>query len=188
MALIDVIRHFLLWLKYRRAQIVNTREELAAALVSLPPRIVVEGDDALRAYAATLAEPGGAAGWFRAERRAESATQRYRMAPPVGRVRARRGGEARRAARVAQRPDDTVVAGAGIGAALLLEALSFAGHARLGAIGIMAQLVLAALALSAMGWLIWRWAGLGRPVVTGWRLESRVPGRLVLARMRMRAR
>ena len=56
-----MIRRFWHVLKYFRAARVRSRAELDAALARAPGYIVVEGTDALRAYAASLAYRGGQA-------------------------------------------------------------------------------------------------------------------------------
>ncbi len=215
MGLIHFVRHFLLWLKYRNATIVNSREELAAALQRMPPRIVVEGDEALRAHAATLVE-----------RNAEKFAQMraaapmavpgeppvYMIVPTIGRIRdgyrSKRGASTRRIP-VRSGIDSVLVAIIGIVAALLLEWLSFPDEAprmirgphRPGMprtimlaptshvsqiIVDIAIVVLGIIALASAGWLVWQALGLGKPVKIGWRLEQRVPGRLVMARTRTR--
>ena len=47
--------------------------------------------------------------------------------------------------------------------------------------------VLGVVAAASMAWLIWHAIGLGRPIRTLWRVEYRVQGRLVMARVRKRA-
>jgi hypothetical protein len=47
--------------------------------------------------------------------------------------------------------------------------------------------VLGLVALVAMAWVVWQALGLGRPLKTSWRIEYRVPGRLVMARVRRRS-
>jgi hypothetical protein len=215
MGLIHFVRHFLLWLKYRNAAIVNSREELDAALQRTPPRIVVEGDEALRAFAATLVERD-------AEKLAKmrAATPDpvpgeapvYMIVPTVGRI--RDGYRPKRRTTSRRIPlksglDSIIVAVIGVVAALLLEWLSFPddaprmirgphrpgmpptiilvrpSHASQVVVDI-AIIVLGVIALASAAWLVWQALGLGNPVKTGWRLENRVPGRLIMARTRTR--
>jgi hypothetical protein len=215
MGLIQFVRHFLLWLKYRNAAIVNSREELDAALLRTPPRIVVEGDEALRAFAATLVERDSEK---LAKMRAAAPEQVpgeppiYMIVPTVGRIRdgyrPKRTTTSRRI-KVKSGIDSVIVAVIGLVAALLLEWLSFPddaprmirgphrpgmprtnilvapSHVSMVLVDI-AIIVLGVIALASAGWLLWQALGLGNPVKTGWRLEHRVPGRLIMARTRTR--
>jgi len=215
MGLIHFVRHFLLWLKYRNAAIVNSREELDAALLRRPPLIVVEGDEALRAFAATLVERDAeklAQMRAAAPAAAPGEPPVYMIVPTVGRIRdgyrAKRSDAPRRIP-VRSGLDSVIVAVIGIVAALLLEWLSFPEEAprmirgphRPGMRPIImpapvshvsqvlvdvAIVVLAVIALASACWLVWQAAGLGNPVKLGWRLDHRVPGRLVMARTRTR--
>jgi hypothetical protein len=217
MGLIQFVRHFLLWLKYRKAAIVNSRDELDTALQRMPPRIVVEGDEALRAHAAMLVERN-------AEKLAELEAASpapgpgeppvYMVVPTVGRIRDGYRPTRKRAA--TGRPislrnglDSVVVATIGIVAALMMEWLSYPDEAprmvrgprrpgmRLTVMAApqshlskllleIAVPLLGLIAVAAAGWLIWQALALGSPVKTGWRLEQRVPGRLVMVRTRTR--
>jgi hypothetical protein len=219
MDLVQFVRHFLLWLKYRKAAIVNSRDELEAAMQRMPPRIVVEGDEMLRAYAATLVERDAEK---LAKLKAASPAPGqgeppvYMVVPTVGRIRdgyrpTRERAVQRRRIRLKGGMDSVIVASVGIVAALLMEWLSFPdaeprmvrGPRRPGMpLTIMvaptshwskllvevAIPFLAAVALSAACWLVWQALGLGLPVRTGWRLEARVPGRLVMRRVRTRGK
>jgi hypothetical protein len=218
MGLIQFVRQFLLWLKYRNAVIVNSRDELAAALQLMPPRIVVDGDEALRAYAATLAEPD-AEKWAQMDAvtppLGPGAPPIYMQVPKIGRIRdgyrkTRKPPQAKRQRmRLKGGMDSVVVAAVGVIAALLMEWLSFPdlaprmvlGPHRAGVpapVGVaptwqvsqmlisLAIPLLGLIAISAAGWLVWQALGLGLPVQTAWRLETRVQGRLVMARVRTR--
>ncbi len=206
MELIEVVRHFLLWLKYRRAAIVNSREELEAALATVPPRIVVEGDETLRAYAATLAYRGALSEVRRAatrERKPPPETTDYLRVPTVGRITdGLRPPKRRGAARRPSRGVDTVfVACGGIVAALLVEILSMPdmepalvqGHhlpappQHAAWLTDIAIVLLGLAALASLLWLVWQVMGFGRPIAVAWRLEERIQGRLVLVRVRFRA-
>jgi hypothetical protein len=213
---IHFLRQFFYWLRYRNAAFVNTRDELTAAMQSMPPRIVVQGDEALRAYAATLAEPD-------AERLARLAATTpapspgappvYMVVPTVGRIRdgyrsTRKPAPKRGRLRLQGGMDSVVVAVVGFVAALLMEWLSFPDDAPRMMRGphrpdspVAAQTwhlshvlvaiaipLLGAVALGAAAWLLWQALGLGLPVRTAWRLEQRVQGRLVMARVRKRER
>jgi hypothetical protein len=216
MGLIHFIRHFLLWLKYRNAAIVNSRDELDAALQRMPPRIVVEGDEALRAHAATLVERDAERlAQLRASAPAPAPGEppAYMIVPTVGRIRdgyrTKRTATPRRRISVRSGVDSVLVAIIGIVAALMLEWLSYPDEAprmirgphRPGmrptiiivqpshvwqVVVEVAIPVLGVIALASAGWLIWQGLGLGKPIKTGWRLEARVPGRLVMARTRTR--
>jgi hypothetical protein len=217
MGLIHFVRHFLLWLKYRNAAFVNSRPELEAALQRMPPRIVVEGDETLRAYAATLVVPD-------AEKlaRLEAASPApgpgeppvYMIVPTVGRIRdgyrtARKPVAKRKRMRLSRGMDSVVVASVGVVAALLMEWLSFPDLAPRMVRGprrpgmrppppppptwhlshLLVEVAIPLLGLVAAGaaaWLVWHALGLGLPRHTGWRLEHRVQGRLVMARVRSR--
>ena len=217
MGLIHFVRHFLLWLKYRNAAIVNSRPELEAALQRMPPRIVVEGDESLRAYAATLVVKD-------AERIAllEAASPApgpgeppvYMIVPTIGRIRdgyrtTRKPVATRKRLGLSRGADSVVVAVVGVVAALLMEWLSFPdvsprmvrGPRRPGMrlppppaptwhlshlVVEVAIPLLGLIAVGAAAWLVWQALGLGQPRRTGWRLEQRVQGRLVMARVRTR--
>jgi len=211
MRLIEYLRRFLLWLNYRNAAFVNTREELEAAIGRMPPRIVVDGDDWLRAHAAALvqAEQEGPA-------QLPEQAPAVLVVPPVGRIRdgTRRGGRqrTREPLRLRGGMDILLVAATGIIAALIMEWLSFdqswprliegshaanAGahaaklvpapvHLSVWAVRLAIPL-LGIVAVVALGWVVWQALGLGLPLKTSWRIEYRVPGRLVMARVRRRA-
>jgi len=210
MHLIAFFRQLRIWLHYRRAAFVNTRDELEAAMRRMPPRIVVDGDEALRAFAASLLNGEAAlAGQPEAESTAPL------VVSPVGRI--RDGYRKRRTGRPRQRPpfkgglDIALVAATGIAAALIAEWLSYPGAPRLierphasaiekpaahallasahwsGWALRLATLAFAAIAVAAFGWVLWQALGLGLPTRTGWRLEYRVQGRLVMARVRRRS-
>ena len=220
MGLIHFVRHFLLWLKYRRAAIVNSREELEAALLSEPPRIVVEGNDALRAYAANLVQRESET-VMRLQAEAPDPPAPgdkpvYMLVPKVGRIRDGYRNKTKKKAKPGKRlrlkggVDSVLVVSVGIFAVLLIEWLSFPdlaprmirGPHRPGHIspitpvppppahpGLFTELAIPVLALIALGcllWFVWQQLGIGRPVQTEWRLEHRIPGRLVMARVRRR--
>jgi hypothetical protein len=211
MRLIQVLRRFLLWLNYRNAAFVNTREELEAAIVRMPPRIVVDGDDWLRAHAAALiqAEQDGPV-------QVPEQAPAVLVVPPVGRIRdgTRRGGRPRtkEPLRLRGGMDIVLVAAAGVSAALIMEWLSFdqswprliegshaanagphAAKAMPSAVHVsvwaerLAIPLLGIFALVALAWVVWQALGLGLPLKTSWRIEYRVPGRLVMARVRRRS-
>ncbi len=217
---------------YRRATRVRTREELDAALARAPRFIVVEGTEALRAYAASLAYRGGQEA-ARLEEQATSAraAPTYMVVPTVGRIRdgyrqrqpmqdRRREDRGRRARRQLQAGMGTVIAACiGLFAALLIEFLSWPAsdpelvrgphhvikppkrgvvvplptHApappppSLGTQIVEVLIpILAVVALGALGYLIWQAIGPGRPVRVSWRVDYRIQGRLVIARVRTR--
>jgi hypothetical protein len=216
MELVHFVRHFLLWLKYRRAAIVNSREELEDALARQPPRIVVQGDESLRAYAASLTHRETAAA---ARLEADQPPLLpgdppvYMLVPKVGRIRdglrpVRKVKKVRRAA-LRGGMDSVLVAAIGIVAALLMEWLSFPDTdprmirvPRQHHVGpppkppvhfstVLVQIaipILGTIAAICLAWLIWQALGLGRPVLTEWRLEQRIQGRVVMARVRRRVR
>jgi hypothetical protein len=211
MRLIEFIRQLRAWLHYRRAAFVNTREELEVAMRLMPPRIVVDGDEALRAFAAGLTageDPEAAP-------QPEAQSTAFLVVPPVGRIRdghrtsAKQKAAARRTFKGGM--DLVLVAVTGVSAALIVEWLSFptephlverahsrvAGklieHAAAPASWLSLWAVRVAIplfgliAVAAFAWVIWQASGLGRPLKTEWRLEYRIHGRLVMARVRRRA-
>jgi hypothetical protein len=222
---IGLLRHLLLYLKYRHAAVVNSRAELETALAAAPPRILVEGDEGLRAYAASLAYRGGAeAAALEASGQPRTATATM-VVPALGRIRdgyrdRRRRGTPRLGLRIGAGVGTVLAAAFGVLAALLLEWLSFpvadpglvrgprhaaapglAGVAKAAAsrlpqavpphpgslILTILSVLLAAGAVAAMGFLLWQAVGVGRPMLVSWRVEYRVQGRLVMARVRTRA-
>jgi len=207
---IQILRRFLIWLTYRHAAFVNTREELEGAIYRMPPRIVVDGDETLRAYAAALiqAEQDAAV-------RLPASSPAILAVPPVGRIRdgyrPRGRQNVRKRVRLKGGMDMVLVATGGIFAALVMEWLSFdlswprliegshtaktaayavkrvaspatvsgwAVHIAIPLLGLVAAL--------ALVWMVWQALGLGLPKKTSWRIEYRVPGRLVMARVRRR--
>jgi hypothetical protein len=86
---IEALRDVWRGLKYfRRSAFVRTRAELDAALARAPRYVIVEGTEALRAYAASLAYRGGQEAAEMEEAAAvRSATPTYMMVPTVGRIR-----------------------------------------------------------------------------------------------------
>ena len=133
------IPQFWLALTNWRAVVVQTREQLEAALARAPRRIVVEGTEALRAYAATMAYRGGteAAAMERAPPPANT-VDGYLLVPTIGRIRdgyrQRRvvpSRSRRRWLRVLPGLGPLLMAGVGLSAALLVEWLSFAGSTEL---------------------------------------------------------
>jgi hypothetical protein len=184
-------------------------------LLRRPPRIVVEGDEALRAFAATLVERDAEKlAQMRAATPAAAPGEPpvYMIVPTIGRI--RDGYRPKRSAAPRRIPvrsgfDSVIVAVIGIVAALLLEWLSFPDDAprmirgphrpgmpptiiraptsHLSQVLVdIAIPVLGAIALASAAWLAWQALGLGNPVKTSWRLEHRVPGRLIMARTRTR--
>jgi len=225
MGVIQFVRHFLLWLKYRKAAVANNRDELEDALRRMPPRIVVEGDEALRAYAATLTFREGEHQTVVEDgpNPPPGSPPVYLVVPTVGRIRdgyrpvKRPPSKNRR--RVKPGFDYVLVAVVGIVAALLMEVLSIPKSApelvrgpahsaatllrngvtkvalptraapppTLGAWIVWALIpLLGLIAAASIAWLIWQASGLGRPIRTLWRVEYRVQGRLVMARVRKR--
>jgi hypothetical protein len=210
MRLIQFFQQLRIWLHYRRAAFVNTREELEAALRLMPPRIVVDGDEGLRAFAATLTE-----GEQQPEWQPPPGTPDLLIIPPLGRVRGGRGISGERGA--ATRPplrgglDMVLVAITGICAALIAEWLSFPEephlverpHSRIAGKMVahaapaasaashwvlrLAVPLFGAIAIAAFAWVLWQALGLNRPLRTEWRLEYRIHGRLVMERIRRRA-
>jgi hypothetical protein len=209
MRLIQIFRQIRIWLHYRRAAFVNTREELEAAMRLRPPRIVVDGDEALRAFAASLT---GGEGERAPHRQAESTA--FLVVPPVGRIRdghlpsARQKAAARRTLKGGL--SLVLVSATGIAAALIMEWLSFPAepqlverrHSRMAGKVVahaapsgsvlahwavrLAIPLLGLIAVAAFAWVAWQALGLGRPLKIEWRLEYRIPGRLVMARVRRR--
>lgn len=209
--------------KYRRAVVVDSREGFDAALARSPRYIVVEGSEALRAYAASLAYRGGqeAARLEAASGPADGPT--YMMLPTVGRI---RDGYRQRGAPVRRVRDGTVswrlpagmgtvlVACGGLVAALLGEWFSYRGDGMdivretrravrlpdgtqtvalptqitspsLHSVEMqVASLTLLALAAAALAYLVWQAMGAGRDMAVSWRVDHRVQGRLVIARVR----
>jgi hypothetical protein len=203
------IRQLRIWLHYRRAVFVNTREELEEAMRLTPPRIVVDGDESLRAFAAGLLNGD-----------AEVATQPQAdsiaplIVPPVGRIRdgyrKRRKPKAGSQVQLKGGLDIVLVAATGVCAALVTEWLAYPveprmierphglAHGKLPEHGVrlasgisvwslrLAILLFGAIAVASFAWVAWQALGLGRPRQTGWRLEYRIHGRLVMARVRRR--
>ncbi len=228
--MIAIILHFWRYLKYRRAAVVNSREELEIALRAAPPRIVVEGNEALRAYAASLAYRGGQkAAELEATAPPSTGSPTYMVVPTVGRI--RDGYRSRSRSR--SRPEKTklgirfkagmgtvIVAACGIFAALLVEVLSFpAGEPELvrgphhvgetlirrheearlptrappppppslaAQVAGVLEPLLGFVAISALIYMALQAAGAGKPVKISWKVENRVQGRLVIARVRTR--
>jgi hypothetical protein len=214
------------WLKYRRAAFVSSRDELEAALRRAPPRIIVEGNEALRAYAATLAHRGGEhAAALEASAPPPGCGPTYMVVPTIGRIRDgyrhRRPTEKKRSRfRLKAGMGTVVIAAVGIAAALLVELISLpvtepqiirgprhAGVALLrrhqeirlptrapppppppisSQIEAVAIPVLLTLAVAALLYLAWQAIGPNRPVRISWRVEHRIQGRLVIARVRTR--
>jgi hypothetical protein len=209
MRLIQIVRQLRVWLHYRRAAFVNTREELEAAMRLMPPRIVVDGDEALRAFAAGL---------LNGDQEVATQPQADSTAPlivsPIGRIRdgyrKRRKPKAGSQVQLKGGLDIVLVAATGVCAALVTEWLAYPvtprmierphgmAHGRLPehmtTIGSdipvwslrLAMLVFGAIAIASFGWVLWQALGLGLPLKTGWRLEYRIQGRLVMARVRRR--
>jgi hypothetical protein len=200
------------WVKFRKAAFVSTRAELVEAMRREPPRIVVDGDEALRAYAARVVMEGAIADTGdQAEPLAPppGTAPAYMAIPTVGRIRdgyRKPRKPKQRSSRLQLRGgmDSVFVAGIGVTAALLMEWLSFpddapriirvAHHA--GTLPpahgtdwavLIAIPLLGIIALTALGWVVWQGLGLGRRPETGWRIEHRVPGRLIMARVRRRS-
>ncbi len=220
-------------IRFFAAARVRTRDELDAALKHSPRFIVVEGTEALRAYAASLAYRGGQEAAALEEAASTTAAPAYISVPAVGRIRdgyrqrsapIRQGGERRR--RQGRRTDRTSLqAGMGTVIAAVTALLALLGAewllwpsstpelvrgphrivqpARPGDVGplpthappappltlheqvirvLVPLLVLAA--VCAMLFLIWQTIGPGRPVRLSWRVAYRVPGQLVIARVR----
>ncbi len=86
---IEALRDLLRALKYfRRSAFVRTRAELDVALNKAPRYVIVEGTEALRAYAASLAYRGGQeAAELEEATIVRSATPVYMVVPTVGRIR-----------------------------------------------------------------------------------------------------
>jgi hypothetical protein len=207
--------------KYRNAVVVDSREAFDAALARSPRYIAVEGSEALRSYAASLAYRGGQeAARLEAAARTTDAPA-YMMLPTVGRI---RDGYRRRGAPMLQVRDGTIswrlpagmgtvlAACGGVVAALLGEWLSYQGEAtdivrgphravrlpdgnqalptRVPAPSLhsivlqVASVALLMLAAAALGYLVWQAFGAGRGAAVSWRVDHRVPGRLVIARIR----
>jgi hypothetical protein len=209
MRLIQFIRQLRVWLHYRRAAFVNTREELEEAMRQMPPRIVVDGDEALRAFAAGLLNGDEA---LAAQPQADSTAPL--IVPTVGRIRdgyrKRRPPNAGTRLQLKGGLDIVLVAATGVCAALITEWLAYPVEPRLierphglvhgklpehaRPIGSvipawslrLAMLVFGAIAIACFGWVLWQALGLGLPQQTGWRLEYRIQGRLVMARVRRR--
>jgi hypothetical protein len=209
MRLLQLYRQLRIWLHYRRAAFVNTREELMEAMRIGPPRIVVDGDEALRAFAAAL---------LNGEDEAAAGPQGDSTAPllvtPVGRIRDgyRKRREPKPGVRIRLKGglDLVLVAATGICAALITEWLSYPatprmierphgpGHSKpvqhvatfateLPNLFLrLAILLFGAIAVIAFGWVLWQASGLGLPRHIGWRLEYRIQGRLVMSRVRRR--
>jgi hypothetical protein len=202
---IELLRQTLLWLRYRNAAFVNSRAELDAALHRAPPRIVVDGDEALRAYAASIAAPASPEAAF-------SGAGGLLAVPPVGRIRdahRRRIGGAKPVRPKLEGGFDLILLGlGGTVAALLAELVSYAApwpqpighfppglhpHITPGASKLLiwgarlAILLLGLAALACFGRVFWQALSLGLPRRTEWRVEYRVPGRLVMVRLRRRA-
>jgi hypothetical protein len=211
---------------------VSSRAELDAALARAPRYIVVEGTEALRAYAASLAYRGGQ----EAARLEQTPPEvlgapAYIVVPTVGRIRdgyrqrSRPPGLTENSSRrprkrgIPSGVGPVVAASVGLFAALLIEYLSWPtidpGLIRgphkfikvpprqgvdlvplptfappppplsLGTqiIHVVTQ-VLAVVAVVALMLLVWQAIGPGRPMRTSWRVDYRIQGRLVIARVR----
>ncbi len=219
-------------IRFFAATRVRTRDELDSALRHSPRFIIVEGTEALRAYAASLAYRGGqeAAALESASAQAGPA---YISVPTVGRIRdgyrqrpgpvrhpsERRRKKGRRTDRISlQAGMGTVIAAftaliALLGAEWLLwpsstpelvrgphrvvqpprrgDVVALPTHAPLApplslheqVIRVLVPLLVLA-AVCAMLVLIWQTIGPGRPVRLSWRVAYRVPGQLVIARVR----
>jgi len=228
--LMPTLRDTWLTLKhFRRATRVRTRAELDAALARAPRYIVVEGTEALRAHAASLAYRGGEeAARLEEAAPAASGAPSYMVVPTVGRIRDgyRQRTRTKRSVRETgsrgrmQAGTGTVAAAfTALFAALLIEYLSWPEgdpelvrgplhvatppkrgvfvplptHAPATApvpLGVqivhVVTPVLALIAAVALGVLIWQAIGAGRRVRVSWRVDHRVQGRLVIARIRTR--
>ncbi len=217
--------------KYWRAAWVADREELDRALSRAPAYIVVEGTEALRAYAAGLAyRCGQEAAWLESKAASADETPTYVAVPALGRI---RDGYRQRGEQKGHHPEQHRPAGhrrrkleAGMGAVLaacvgLLAALAVewlawptAGlelvrrphqamppalpdvtalptHAPLPPplstghlLGQMAVPALGALAAGALVILLVLAVGPGRQRRVSWRVDYRVQGLLVIARVR----
>jgi hypothetical protein len=200
----EFLRQTLLWLRYRNAAFVNSRDELDAALNKAPPRIVVDGDEALRAYAATIAAPDIQSGTV-------SRSAALLAVPPIGRIRdgyRRRTRRTRLVSRSAEAGLPLVLlAMCGTMAGLLAEWISYitpwphppgqvpAGLHPRATSGVdrllpwsarLAILLLGLAALACFGCVLWQALSIGLPRRTEWRVEYRIPGRLVMVRLKRR--
>ncbi len=220
-------------IRFFAAARVRTRDELDAALKRSPRFIIVEGTEALRAHAASLAYRGGQEAAALEAAASLQAAPAYIVVPTVGRIRdgyRQRPGEAasrevrrrrnrRRSDRISlQAGMGTVIAActalaALLGAEWLLSPSStpelvrgphrvvlppqrgmvmpLPTHAPPPAPLSLHQQVTGALvpllvvaAICAMLFLVWQAIGPGRPVRLSWRVAYRVPGQLVIARVR----
>ncbi len=213
-----------LWhaVKYVRAERVCDREELNRALARAPAYIIVEGNEALRAYAAGLAERGGQQA-ARLDSDAAEATSGYVAGPVLGRIRdgyrralpggRRPGGQRRRWWTLEPGVGAVLAACVGLLAALAVEWLAWpstgldlvrhphrAASAPLsdGAVALpthappsstgqllgLAVPLLAGLAAAALLVLLVLAVGPGRKRRVDWRIDYRVQGLLVIARVR----
>ncbi len=220
-------------IRFFAAARVRTRDELDSALKRSPRFIIVEGNEALRAYAASLAYRGGQEAAALEAAASNQAVPAYIVVPTVGRI---RDGYRQRPAPVRSGPDrrrrqggrtdrfslqagmGTVIAAftaltALLGAEWLLwpsstpelvrgphrvapppphgattplpthapppPPLSFQEQI----IRVLVPLLVVA-AICAMLFLLWQAVGPGRPVRLSWRVAYRVPGQLVIARVR----
>ncbi len=256
-----MLRRFWHAMRFFAAAHVRSRDELDAALKRMPRFIVIEGHEALRAYAASLAYRGGQEAAAMEEAAAVAPLPTYIVVPTIGRIKdgyrqrppserrrdANRGnaqlpaaptpdgapalglstGRRRERRRKAGRRADRMSLQAGMGTVI---AATSALLALLGAewllwpsstpelvrgphheaaaprrgvevplptqapaappptaheqfIHIVVPLLVVA-ALAALLFLIWQTIGPGRPVRVSWRVAYRVPGQLVIARVR----
>ncbi len=216
-------------IRFFAAARVRSRDELDAALKRSPRFIVVEGTEALRAYAASLAYRGGQEAAALEEAASVQPLPAYVVVPTVGRIRdgyrQRPGPDCRR--RKGGRRPDRLSLQAGMGTVI---AASTALIALLGAewllwpsgspelvrgphrivvpprpgvvlplpthapppppLTLQEQIVhmlvplLVVAAIGAMLFLVWQAVGPGRTVRVSWRVAYRVPGKLVIARIR----
>ena len=121
-----------LWqlLKFRSAPVVRSRAELETVLSRAPRHIIIEGTEALRAYAATLAYRGGVEAAELEAAAAGQETAPFLMVPTVGRITdgyRPRSAARRRRRHTRLRPGvgSLLVAGGGVLAALFVEWLLF---------------------------------------------------------------
>ncbi len=228
-----MLRHIWHAIRFFAAARVRTRDELDAALTRSPRFIVVEGSEALRAYAASLAYRGGQEAAALEQAAPGQAVPAYIVAPTVGRITdgyrqhpgPTRGRQDRR--RKTDGRTDRILLQAGMGtviaACTVLAALLGAewllwpsstpelvrgphhvvppprrgeivplpthapalppptSHEQI--VRVLVPLLILA-AVCAMLFLVWQAIGPGRPVRLSWRVAYRVPGQLVIARVR----